>query len=49
MYLIENDGWGEEGGKKNMVRAIEYYIHRFTKLSMWINTNVKEIIVSGLQ
>lgn len=39
-----------EGGKKNMVRAIEYYIHRFTtKLSMWINTNVKEIIVSGLQ
>lgn len=52
MYLIENSG-GRGGGqqrKKNTARAVEHYIHRFaTKLSMRINTNVKEIIVSGLQ
>lgn len=48
MYLIENGGGGRR--KKNTMRAIEHYIHRFvTKLSTRINTNVKEIIVSGLQ
>lgn len=49
MYLIENNEEGD-GKEKHSVRHRILYSSRFvTKLSTRINTNVKEIIVSGLQ